>query len=281
TKDTLVADVHFFENDNPKLVAQKALRVNLSDLAAMGAEPQGYLLSLALPNIDFDLENWLEAFALGLEEDQNRYRLCLWGGDTVSTSGPITISITAIGQVTRGTNISRSGAKVGDDVYVSGTLGDAAAGLVVLQNGFDQQKYRQLINRYYLPKPRLKLGQRLSTVATSMMDISDGLIGDIAHISENSAVGVIIYKEKFPSSEAFGNLLATNDKYSRLAWSGGDDYELLFTAAPENAHLVANLSNELDIQITKIGEVVSGQKVKLLNDDGSEVSDTEKGFSHF
>lgn len=281
TKDTLVAGIHFFENDDPNLIAQKALRVNLSDLASMGAEPKGYLLSLALPMSGFNLESWLELFVSGLKEDQNRYGLRLWGGDTVSTSGPITISVTAIGQVNHGINMSRSNAEVGDDIYVSGTLGDSAGGLIILQNDLDQQSYQYLINRYHLPKPRVKLGKRLTAVATSMMDISDGLMGDLAHICENSAVGAIIYNEKIPNSEAFGNLLATNDEYSHLAWSGGDDYELLFTSAPENDHILTSLSDELDVQITKIGEVVSGQRVILLNGDGSEVADTEKGFSHF
>lgn len=277
----MVAGVHFFESDDPNLVAQKALRVNLSDLASMGAEPKGYLLSLALPKNGFNRENWLKGFVTGLKEDHIIYDLRLWGGDTVSTPGPLTISITAIGQVRRGINISRSGAQEGDNIYVSGTLGDAAAGLAVLQNNPDQQSYQFLIKRYHRPEPRVKLGQRLTKIATSMMDISDGLIGDIAHICENSVVGANVYSDNIPTSEAFGNLLATNDEYINLPCCGGDDYELLFTSAPEDDRVIASLSNELEVRITKIGEIVNGHRVKLLNGDGSEITDIGKGYSHF
>ncbi|MBL4603877.1 MAG: thiamine-phosphate kinase [Emcibacteraceae bacterium] len=281
TKDTLVAGVHFFENDDPFLVAQKSLRVNLSDLASMGAQPLGYLLSLSLPKKNFDIEKWLAAFSAGLKQDQERYNWKLWGGDTVSTSGPVTISVTAIGQTDKGVNISRSGAKVGDDIYVSGTLGDAAGGLVVLQDDLDRTLYDELINRYYLPEPRLKLGRALTEIITSMMDVSDGLMGDISHICENSGVGAILNLEKIPSSQVFGNLLATNKAYSRLAWSGGDDYELLFTAPKNKNAVIKNLSDELGIKLTKIGEITKALQIKLLDDDGSEITQTKKGFRHF
>lgn len=276
-----MAGIHFFENDDPDLVAQKALRVNLSDLAAMAAEPMGYLLSLALPPAPFDRDIWLEAFAAGLKKNQSEYNWKLWGGDTVSTSGPVTISITAIGQTDKGKSLTRSGAKAGDNIYVSGTLGDAAGGLMVLENNLDSEKYNLLVNRYHLPEPRLKLGRFLAGLATSAMDISDGLMGDISHICENSGVGARIFSKKIPISKPLGNLLETNDDYSHLIWSGGDDYELLFTAAPKDNKVIADLSQELVLKLTKIGEITAGNEAILLNDDGSIINTDKSGYRHF
>lgn len=276
-----MAGIHFFENDDPALIAEKALRVNLSDLAAMAAEPLGYLLSLAIPQPPFETERWLEAFVTGLKKNQTEFNWKLWGGDTVSTSGPVTISITAIGQTDKGKSLSRSGAQVGDGIYVSGTLGDAAGGLMVIENELDFEKYNQLINRYHLPEPRLKLGKSLSGLATSAMDISDGLMGDISHICENSGVGARIFSKKIPISEPFGNLLETKGDYSHLIWSGGDDYEILFTAAQKDHNVIADLSHKLGIKLTKIGEITAGNEAILLNDDGSRINTNKSGYRHF
>lgn len=277
----LVGGKHFFEHDDPYLIAQKALRVNLSDLASMGAEPLGYLLGIALPDKNFDQDHWLSSFAEGLKDDQDKYRLKLWGGDTVSTTGPITVSVTAIGQTGSTVNLSRSGAKTGDDIYVSGTLGDAAAGLVVLKEKMDPTKFEYLIKRYHLPEPRIRLGQALSEIATSMMDISDGLLGDISHICRHSKVGAEIETKKIPVSFALGNLLATKADYSSLIWSGGDDYELLFTTSPDNDQVIEKLSEQLAIKLTKIGKITKSQNVILLDDEGTEIKYEKRGFSHF
>lgn len=277
----MVGGIHFFENDDPYLIAKKALRVNLSDLASMGAEPLGYLLGIALPNKNFDPDKWLSPFVDGLKDDQERYQLKLWGGDTVSTTGPVTVSVTAIGQTENTVCLSRSGAKIGDNIYVSGTLGDAAAGLVVLREKMDQEKFEYLIKRYHLPEPRIKLGRALLEIATSMLDISDGLLGDISHICRHSNIGAEIESKKIPVSSALGNLLATKADYSSLTWSGGDDYELLFTTSPSNDHVIKKLSGQLGIKLTKIGKITEGHKVTILDGEGVEIKFNKRGFSHF
>lgn len=281
TKDALVAGVHFFENDPPDLIAQKALRVNLSDLASMGADPVGYLLALALPKSMRDIDTWVSKFASGLMNDQVKYKCKLWGGDTVSTDGPITISITAIGQVNKGVNPSRSGAQIGDDVYVSGNLGDAAGGLAVLKDELDPEKHDDLIRSYYLPEPRLKLGRELASLVTSMMDISDGLIGDLSHICKNSAVGAEINLNKIPISSPLSNLLETKNVYDHVVWNGGDDYELLFTARENDDDTLRCLSDQFGIKLSKIGKITAGNRVTLLNDEGNELETELKGFRHF
>ena len=262
-------------------MAEKALRVNLSDLASMAAEPVGYLLSLALPKHDFDRENWVKEFSTGLQENQSRFNWRLWGGDTVSTTGPITISVTAIGLVEQGKVISRSTAKSGDSIYVSGTLGDAAGGLEVIRQDLNADKYQYLVDRYYVPQPRLELANALSELVTSMMDISDGLLGDLGHICENSSVGADVFSQKIPLSASFGNLLETKGQYSHLPWSGGDDYELLFTLSQEDDDQMLALSKKLNVKLTKIGKITDGQNIRLLDGDGAEIDSKSKGYSHF
>ncbi len=281
TNDTLVSNIHFFENDNPYFVAQKSLRVNLSDLAAMGAEPRGYLLSLSLPKKEFEREKWLELFSDGLRNDQEKYQCFLWGGDTVSTDGPLTVSITAIGDLERGKFASRSSAAPGDDIYVSGVLGDAAVGLELLKNNIECDDEQYFKGKYYLPEPRLELGVKLIPSVSSMMDISDGLMGDIAHICDHSRVGAKIFEEKIPISAAFSNLLETKSEYNHLKWSGGDDYELLFTASTENKKLITDLSEALALKVTKIGEIIEGSEAVLIGGDGSRLDYKDTGFRHF
>ncbi len=279
--DTLVAGVHFFENDRPDLIAKKALRVNLSDLAAMAAKPVGYLLSIALPKSMESRERWVAKFTEGLAQDQLEYEIALWGGDTVSTPGPITISITAIGENQDANIVTRSDANVGDDIYVSGTLGDAAAGLAVIKDRLDQETFKYLIERYNLPQPRMCIALKLKSLVTAMMDISDGLIGDLGHICEQSGVGAKIFQQNLPISEAFGNLLETKADYNDLIWSGGDDYELLFTASAESARLIDQIANKCGVKLTKIGKVTDSRSIKFLDDDGIEVNIKNKSFRHF
>lgn len=280
TKDALVADVHFFSNDPPDLIAQKALRVNLSDLAAMGAKPLGYLLALALPKSMKYRDKWLETFAAGLAKDQTTFGWSLFGGDTVSTSGPLTISITAIGTVDHGTALKRNGAKVDDDIYVSGNLGDAALGLKCL-TGDISQKDLALIDRYHLPQPRLELGQKLFNIASSAMDISDGLQGDIGHICALSGLGAKIEDKLIPLSLQAGNILESFPSYKHLVWSGGDDYELLFTAPRDMAEEVNSLSELVDCPITRIGCMTKIKDITIVSENGHNLIHKEQGFRHF
>jgi thiamine-monophosphate kinase len=267
TADALTAGVHFLPDDPPNLIASKALRVNLSDLAAKGAEPVGYLLALALPqSID---DAWLAEFARGLAEDQKAFGVSLLGGDTTATPGPLTIAITALGRAPRGAMIRRSGAKPGDHVFVSGTIGDAGAGLAILQGktGGDTDA-AFLIGRYRQPTPRVSLGPKLRGIASASLDVSDGLIADLGHIAETSGVRIVVEAEAIPRSAA----LVRFDPDIVRAATAGDDYEIAFTASsPVPA----------DLPVTCIGRVEPGQGVVLLDREGREIPVIRPGFTHF
>ncbi|MEZ5691888.1 MAG: thiamine-phosphate kinase [Rickettsiales bacterium] len=310
TKDAITQGIHFIGNEPPELIAGKALRVNLSDLAAMGATPFCYFLALMLPR-DFPHPSplpegegtyyWIEKFTEGLKDTQEKFNISLAGGDTTSTEGNLTISITAIGAVPNGKALRRDGAKVGDDIYVSGTLGDSALGLELLLSHQEQSKdfakrgqqtesvlsyaswdfqekipeaiikEKNLINRYLIPQPRLELGIALRDIATSAMDISDGLAQDIGHICSASGVGAIIHADKIPNSGA--------DIQTTI--SGGDDYELLFTAPPDKKNIIEELSKKLSLQITNIGKTTDENKVKILDENNNIIELHKKGFTHF
>jgi len=280
TKDALVAEVHFFSDDPADLIARKAMRVNLSDLAAMGAEPLGYLLALALPKNMTDIDGWLAKFSAGLKRDQDEFGWSLIGGDTVSTPGPLMISLTAIGSVPKGCALRRSGAEAGDDIYVSGSLGDAALGLKCL-TGEIMPKSNVLIDRYYLPRPRLLLGQKLKNIATAVMDISDGLAGDIRHICELSGCGAEIEAELIPHSDEVGKLLESFPRYKSLIWQGGDDYELLFTAPRHVANDIDILSREIDLPLTRIGGITAEKAVVIKDGEDRNLASNSHGFRHF
>ncbi len=280
TKDALVADVHFFPNDPAALIAQKAMRVNLSDLAAMGAMPLGYLLALALPKSMKNRDQWLESFASGLAKDQTVFGWSLFGGDTVSTSGPLTITITAIGTVNHGAALKRDGAKIDDDIYVSGNLGDAALGLKCL-TGDITPKNISLIDRYHLPQPRLRLGQKLFNIASAAMDISDGLLGDIGHICALSELGAEIEEKLIPRSLPAGKILESFPSYKHLVWSGGDDYELLFTAPRNMVDKIKTISGLIDCPITKIGRMTKKKDITIMSENGCDLINKEQGFRHF
>jgi thiamine-monophosphate kinase len=229
-KDAMVAGVHFLQDDPAGQIAQKLLRVNLSDLAAMGAAPIGYLLALArAPDTDDD---WLAAFSAGLATDNAAFGISVLGGDTVSTPGPLTLSLTAIGEVPRGQALLRSGAKAGDDIWVSGTLGDAALGLAVLQGKLDvrEQARAHLVERYRLPQPRLALGQALRGLAHAAIDVSDGLLADLGHIANASGVAIDLRRETFllPGQMRDAAAALGVDPYTWLL-SGGDDHALAAT----------------------------------------------------
>jgi thiamine-monophosphate kinase len=277
TKDAMVAGVHFLEDDPAGEIAQKLLRVNLSDLAAMGATPIGYLLALARPKaIDDD---WLGAFCAGLAADNAEFGVSVLGGDTVSTPGPLTMSLTAIGQLPKGTALLRSGARSGDDIWVSGTLGDAALGLAVLQGVLDiaGPARAHLIERYRVPRPRLALGQALRNLAHAAIDISDGLVADLGHILEASGVGAEVRTDLLPLSEAAAGLPGAEE----AVLSGGDDYELLFTAPQKRRAQIEALSRRLDLPLTRIGEIRGQPGLRLVDAAGVEVRVERTGWRHF
>lgn len=278
TTDALIEGVHFLNRDPPNLIARKALRVNLSDLAAKGARPIGYLLALCLPR-DAD-DAWLDAFASGLAEDQKQFSVSLLGGDTTATTGPMTLAVTALGEVAKGRMITRGGAQPGDSVFVSGTIGDAGAGLALLKGELEQGAGDEyLTGRYQLPTPRLSLGRELAGVASAALDVSDGLVGDLAHIAEVSKVRISIEAARIPlSPELRARLGAGVDSLVDAATSG-DDYEIAFTSPSERGALAAG--RRAGVPVTRIGQVTAGEGVCLLDRNGREITINQAGYSHF
>jgi thiamine-monophosphate kinase len=275
TKDAMVAGVHFLEGDPAGQIAQKLLRVNLSDLAAMGAAPVGYLLALARPrNIE---DEWLAAFCAGLAADNAEFDVSVLGGDTVSTPGPLTLSLTAVGELPKGEALLRGGARSGDDIWVSGTVGDAALGLAVVQGALEvaEPLRARLIERYRLPRPRVALGQALRGLAHAAIDISDGLLADLGHIGETSNLGAEIRADLLPLSAA--DLPGVRD----AALSGGDDYELLFTAPPSQRDAIEGLGKKLGLPLTRIGQMQVASGIRVHDATGAEVHPQRSGWQHF
>jgi thiamine-monophosphate kinase len=283
TVDQLVVGVHYLPNDPPELVAKKLLRRNLSDLAAMGATPLHYLLTTALPASFAD--DWVRRFAAGLAEDQERFGVALLGGDSASTPGPASLTMTAIGEVAIGKEIRRSGAQPGDRIWVSGTIGDAFLGLKVLRTdelvGLGPAYAEALVARYRLPEPRCGLGPRLAGIAHAMIDVSDGLIADLGHICETSHCSATVEQIRLPfSAESLVILCEGWEQPAALA-TGGDDYELLFTAPPEMNDAIAALAAELAVSISEIGVIEGGAGVRLVDDAGQEIPVEAAGWRHF
>jgi len=282
TKDAVVAGVHFLEGESPDVVAARALRVNLSDLAAMGARPTVYLMALALPpSID---AAWLEAFAAQLAEDQGTYGIALAGGDTVATPGPLTISITALGEVQAGGALTRSGAQAGDRIFVSGTIGDAGLGLAALKSQLGKasdQDVTAAVRRHRFPEPRLSLGQRLVGLANAAIDVSDGLVADLRHICDASGRGAEILAAAVPMSEAVEAHIAAEPSWRAEALTAGDDYELLFTAQPGAADEVISASRAAGVPVTDIGIVIEDGGVTVLAGDGKPMKLDAGGYAHF
>jgi thiamine-monophosphate kinase len=282
TADAIVAGVHYLPDDPAALVARKLLRVNLSDLAAMGARPRHYVLTTALP-AELGPE-WLARFAEGLGQDQRRYGIDLLGGDSVGTRGPAVLSLTAIGEVAAGQEVRRSGAQPGDLVWVSGTIGDAFLGLDLLGGAYSDlaPEHRDyLIRRFRLPEPRTELGPRLCGIARAMIDVSDGLLADLGHICETSRVAAIVELDLLPLSPAARAIVGGDpDIRSRLA-AAGDDYELLFAAPAGAAETIAHLSLRLGVPITRIGRIDVGTGVRILNADGHQIPPEATGYRHF
>ena len=282
TVDTVISSVHFLPDDPPDLIARKALRVNLSDLAAMGAEPLGYLLVTAFP-ADTD-EDWVARFARGLAEDQAEFGIGLLGGDTAATPGPLSLTITALGQVENGRALLRSGASPADRVYVSGTLGDGAFGLKLAKGAgarLSQEAREFLLDRYHLPQPRLRLGRRLVGIATAALDVSDGLAADLGHICKTSKVGASIEAVRIPLSPAARAMIEAREASREEALAGGDDYELLFTAPAHAEPALARIAAELDLPLTRLGEIRAEPGLDVLDEGGRPIPLGSGGYRHF
>jgi thiamine-monophosphate kinase len=282
TTDALVAGIHFLPDDPAELVARKLLRVNLSDLAAMGAAPVGYLMTTALPPACDEV--WLAGFAAGLAADQKEFAIALLGGDSVATPGPATLSLTAIGSVAAGQAIRRDGALPGDGIYVSGTIGDAALGLRFLRGdlaGLGAAERSFLAERYHLPQPRLALGARLAGIAHAMLDISDGLVGDIGHLCEVSGVAAVIDADRVPLSAGARQALHGDTALLTLVLAGGDDYELVFAAPRELDAAIDALAKMLALPITRIGRFETGEGVRVLDGTGKDIDLASPGYRHF
>lgn len=281
TTDALVAGVHFFPDDAADTVAKKALRVNLSDLAAKGAVPRGYLLTLALPAALG--EGWVKAFAKGLRHDQDAFGISLLGGDTTATPGPLTINIVALGEVPSGKMLTRGAAVAGDDVWVSGTIGDAALGLCLLKGelpGLGARHRRAAVARYQVPEPRCSLGPRLVGLVHACIDVSDGLVADLGHIADVSGVAVEIVADDVPLSAA-GKAAVSQGLDAAILLSGGDDYELAFTAPQAARTKLAALAAATAVPLTRIGVVAKGRGLKALDAQGRPLRFARGGYTHF
>jgi thiamine-monophosphate kinase len=286
TTDALVEGVHFLAGDPPHTIAQKALRVNLSDLAAKGATPAGFVLSLALRKVE---ETWLSAFARGLGEDASGFNCPLLGGDTVSTPGPLMISITAFGRVSAGTMIRRSGAKPGDHVVVSGTIGDAALGLDILKQGraaaalaSDAASREMLVGRYRVPQPRNALASAVHAHAHAAMDVSDGLAGDLAKLCAASGVSAVLDLKSVPLSKAAAAVLAATAARMAEIIAGGDDYEILCAIPPATLEEFSRMARAARVAVTPIGTIIAGDSSpKWLDAEGKELPLTRTSYSHF
>jgi thiamine-monophosphate kinase len=273
--DMLVSGTHFFPDADPLLLGHKALAVNLSDLAAMGAMPRWATLSLSLPSIE---EEWLEKFSRGFFSLADQYQVELIGGDT--TRGPLNLCVTIMGEVPKAKALRRDGAKTGDDIWVSGVLGEAALALAHLQGKIvlPQQLLAACAAHLHQPQPRVALGLALRGIANSAIDISDGLLADLGHILDRSKVGADLNYASIPA--VFLSEKA-EDLVSRCTLTGGDDYELCFTAQAEYRPEIENISATLALTLTRIGKIVSGSGFTVHTADGSMMQIKDKGYDHF
>ncbi len=282
TVDGLVGGVHFFADDAADAIARKALRVNLSDLAAKGARSLGFLLTLALPP-DWTAE-WLEAFARGLGEDAEAYGCPLLGGDTVKTPGPLTLSITVFGAIPAGRMVLRTGARPGDQLYVSGTIGDAALGLQIRLGrlaGLGAAQREFLLDRYLLPRPRLALVDAMTRFAHAGMDVSDGFVGDLTKMLLVSRATAEVDLSRLPLSDAARAAIALEPELFETAATGGDDYELIAAVPPDNAEAFEAAATAAGVAATRVGDVFAGEGPPKFLRDGRRVEFRRGSFSHF
>jgi thiamine-monophosphate kinase len=285
TTDGVIAGVHFLPTDPPQSTARKALRMNLSDLAAKGATPVGFLLSIALPaNTQ---ESWIAAFAEGLGQDISHYGCPLLGGDTDRTPGPLSISITAFGTVPHGAMVRRATAKPDDIIAVTGTIGDAALGILIHRDADLAKRWRlssaasdHLRQRYLLPQPRSALANALRAHASAAMDVSDGLAGDLAKLCRASGLAAAVDVGAVPLSEAAHTALSADAKLIERILTGGDDYEIVLTLPEAKFGSLRAASETAGVPLAKIGQVMSGQGVRFLR-EGKVLSFAQPSYSHF
>ncbi len=278
TTDQIAEGTDFFRHDPPALIAKKALRVNLSDLAAKGAEPFGYLMNLTLPHAD---EAWLKDFADGLAADQENFGISLLGGDT--GKGALAIAITAFGYVRHGDMVRRDAAQDGDAVYVTGTIGDSGGGLEILRKetvAISANDRDFLIDAYRLPKPPIGFGRSLSLFAKAAVDVSDGLIADLGHIAATSHVRIEISAAAVPRSDALRALSGDLPDAIIRAATAGDDYQIAFTASPTREDEIRAAATSAGIVVTRIGTAKAGEGVSLFH-DGRTLSVPRSGYRHF
>jgi len=280
--DMAIEGVHFTESDPPELIGRKVLRYNLSDLAAMGARPLAYLLTLAKPSNRSS--DWIGAIASGLAGDQEEFDITLVGGDTTATPGPAVLSITALGTVGSGGALLRAGARPGDAVFVSGTIGDGALGLRAAKGKLsrvDASDRAYLEGRYRLPEPRLTLGQVLVGTASAAIDVSDGLVADLAHVCQASGVAATIETKDIPFSAPARRAFAQDERLWRGSLTGGDDYELLFCVPTDRLNEIDALGHAADVAVTRIGSISKGTGVQVIGEDGKVLSVDHGGYRHF
>jgi thiamine-monophosphate kinase len=278
--DMLVGNRHFLADVDPEALGHKALAVNLSDIAAMGATPKWALLALALPDNN---PAWLASFVTGFFALADAHNVDLIGGDT--TRGPLNICVTILGEVPAGQAITRAGAAPGDDVYVSGTLGDAALALAAMEGrtSLDPIALAECRQRLERPTARIALGERLRGVATAMLDVSDGLIGDLGHILDASNVGAIVDLAAIPCSPVLAAKLTGDERTLalRCLLAGGDDYELCFTAPPTAKARLAAISDEIALPLSKIGAVGVSPGLVIRDERNRPIPDLPHAFDHF
>jgi thiamine-monophosphate kinase len=269
TADAMVAGVHFLPDDPADLVGRKLLRVNLSDLAAMGAVPLAYLMTVSAPRETPDA--WFAAFASGLAQDQAAFGITLLGGDTTHTPGPLSLSLTCIGHVAPGGAVQRSGAQAGDEVWVTGTIGDGALGLLAAQ-GRLADPAGALADRYRLPRPRLGLLE--PGLVAAAMDVSDGLVQDLGHLARAAGLAAVVEAEQVPRS-------CSGSMWLKTCLTGGDDYELLMAVRPRQAEALKARAQAIGIPVTRIGQFNPGSGVRVLTAGGAEIRLERAGWSHF
>ena len=270
--DTLIEGVHFLPNSPAKVVASRTMAANLSDLAAMGATPYAFLLAMTSPEAR---EDWLEGFSTTLAEIIQQYQVPLVGGNL--SKGPLSLTVTIMGTVPAGSAIKRSGASVGDDIYVTGTLGDAAQGLALSRNG-ETDGY--LVSRYQFPVARIAAGRHLRGLANSLIDISDGLVAEIGHLMETDSLGAEVTAWELPLSKELVKS-AGEDSAISMALFSGDDYELCFTADPADCGEIKAVSDSIDLPMTRIGVVTDGGEIVIRNSRGEPMDFGNAGYEHF
>ena len=284
TTDALTADLHFLRNDPPDLIARKMLRQNLSDLAGKGAKPLGYLMTTALDDaVD---EGWIAKFTDGLAQDQAEFDIALWGGDTTKTPGPLALTATLIGAVPAGRALRRKGARPGDRILVTGTIGDGIFGLAAHRGelaDLAEPARRSLAQRYVLPQPRVALGRMLGEqgLAHAGMDISDGLVADLGHMCAASSCGAQVAVASVPLSDAVAELVAADPGLIATAVTGGDDYELLLAVPPDRVTAVLEAARQSGTAIAEIGAFVQESGLTFLDRDNRPLTFEKAGFTHF